>query len=51
MFGGSGHWNVYYTSPQNYINVFLFVDLTTLRTFIELIGWLIQLSVQMFQPL
>ena len=36
--GGRGHWGVYYTSPQSFNNnVFLFVGLTTLGTYIEFI--------------
>ncbi len=33
--GGRGHWAKYYTSPKVYNNVFLFVGLTTLVTFVE----------------
>ena len=35
--GGRGHWAVYLTSPQSFIvTFFLFVDLKTYGTFIEL---------------
>ena len=35
--GGREHWTVYNTSPKSYKynNVFLFVDLSTLGTFIK----------------
>ena len=42
-----GQWTVYYTSPYNN---FLFVDLTNLGT-LTLIGWIIKVIVQTFQPL
>ena len=39
--GGRGQWAVYYTSHQKfYNNIFLFVGLTTLDTFIEC-DWLV----------
>ena len=44
------HWVVYYSSPQSFLNVFLFVGLTTLGTFIEFL-LVSLLSVQMFKPL
>ena len=35
--GGRGHWTVCNKSPKFYNNVFLFVVLTTLETFIEFV--------------
>ena len=37
--------------PKIYINIFLFVGLTTLGTLVILINWFIKLSVQTFQRL
>ena len=49
----TGQWAVYYTSPQSFIIVFLFVGFITLGTLVisVLIGCLIKLSVLTFQPL
>ena len=41
--GGMGHLAVYYTSPQSFVLVFLFVALTSLGTFyLILIGGFIK---------
>ena len=49
--GGEGTLgSLLHQSPRFFNNVFLFVCLTTLITFI-LIGWIVQFVVQMFQPL
>ena len=50
--GGRGYWTVYYASPQSCMITFSYSFAQQLwELLLNLIGWFIKLSIQMFQPL